>query len=170
MVFLLGSIYGLLYHYFDIDVTRELPRENDKESALFLDSINKWISSHYALATIIMIPFASISSYWAFYKKEYNLVEHLILNSFITGQKLVVSLLLFPFVYMASKTSSMLSVFGATMVIDFILTAWTYNQFFNTQSRIKNFLKTLLSYVIFYGFYLLVIILIVVFYFLFIKR
>jgi len=169
MVFLLGSIYGLLYHYFDIDASGDLPKDMDNETVSFMNNINNWISSHYALATILMIPFASISSYLAFYKMKYNLVEHLVLNSFITGQKLVVSLLLFPAVYIANKTPAMLNIFGFTVLIDFILTAWTYNQFFNTQSRIANFLRSVLSYIIFYVFYLIVIIVIVIFFFLFIK-
>lgn len=169
MVFLLGSIYGLLYHYFDIDTSGDLPKDMDNESALLLNNINNWISSHYALSTILMIPFASIASYWAFYSKEYNLVEHLILNSFITGQKLVVSFLLFPFVYMTSKTPAIFNVLGITMLIDFLLTAWTYNQFFNTQSRIVNFFKTILSFIIFYGFAMFIGVVSVIIYFLLIK-
>ncbi|RZJ98961.1 MAG: DUF3667 domain-containing protein [Flavobacterium sp.] len=168
MVFLLGSIYGLLYHYFDISTTSGLPADANDKSLEMTQQVNNWLSSHYALATMVMLPFVSIASYLSFYKKGYNLVEHFILNCFITGQKLVVSLALFPFVYMTNKTPAMLTFVGISFVVDFLLTVWTYNQFFNTQSRIKNFLKTLLSYVILLIFMIIAIIIgiivIVIFY------
>ncbi|WP_026706172.1 DUF3667 domain-containing protein [Flavobacterium soli] len=148
MVFLLGSIYGLLYHYFDIGTPHQFTADADSKTVAINNLVNNWMASHYALATMLMLPFVSISSYWAFYKTGYNLVEHFVMNSFITAQKLVVSLLLFPFLYATNKTPEMLSVISVTMFIDFLLTLWTYNQFFETQSRLKNILKTLLSYFI----------------------
>lgn len=168
MVFLLGSIYGLLYHYFDIATPSGLPTDVHDKSVVMSQQANNWLSSHYALATLFMLPFVSFASYLSFYKKGYNLVEHFILNCFITGQKLVVSLALFPFVYMTNKTPAMVTFVGISFVVDFLLTVWTYNQFFNTQSRIKNFLKTLLSYIILLVFMVIAIIigiiLIVIFY------
>ncbi len=152
MVFLLGSIYGLLFHYFDIGTPHQLLDDEDSKTVAIRNLANNWIASHYALATMLMLPFVSLSSYWAFYKTGYNLVEHFVMNCFITAQKLVVSLLLFPFLYATNKTTEMLSVISVTMFIDFLLTLWTYNQFFETQSRLKNILKTLLSYFILYVF------------------
>lgn len=146
MVFLLGSVYSLLHHYFDIQAPMFLEKTNEAQQTGA--RVNEWIFSHYALANLLMLPFISIASYLAFWKKGYNLVEHLVLNCFIAGQKLIVQFAFFPLLYIYNKSETVVALTLVSLIIDFILTAWTYNQFFNTQSTLKNILKTLLSYVL----------------------
>ncbi|WP_447636070.1 DUF3667 domain-containing protein [Flavobacterium microcysteis] len=147
LVFLLGSFYGLLYHFFHIKLPTHLINGNSEQAS---DIIGDWITAHYALATLLTIPLLSIASFLAFRKTGYNLVEHLVLNGFIAGQKLILQFIFFPLLYIYSRTQTILLLSGISMLIDILLAFWTYNQFFDTQSTLKNIFKTILTYIYFF--------------------
>ena len=147
MIFLLGSFYGLLYHYFHIEIPDNTASGDSKQATQIMSN---WIIEHYALATLFTIPLISIASFFSFWKRGYNLVEHLVLNSFIAGQKLMLQFVFFPLLYIFNGSKTMLLLSGISILIDFLLAIWTYNQFFNTQSTLRNLLRTLLTYVYFF--------------------
>ncbi|THD31409.1 DUF3667 domain-containing protein [uncultured Flavobacterium sp.] len=144
LVFLLGSFYGLLYHFFHIEIPANVTSEDTGQT---FNVMGDWITAHYALATLFTIPLLSIASFLAFRKTGYNLVEHLVLNGFIAGQKLMLQFIFFPLLYIYSGTQTILLLSVISVFIDILLAFWTYNQFFDTQSTIKNILKTILTYI-----------------------
>jgi hypothetical protein len=121
--------------------------EVEKESKLFVETL-QWMNNHYAYTTMIFIPITSLASYLAFMKTKYNYFQHLILNSFIAGQKTVVFLVILPISYffMDTKESGLDDIF--TMILVTALTFWTYYQFFNTTTPTKRILSTILAYVL----------------------
>jgi len=147
MVFLLASIYGFLYHYFDINI--KMPTFGASSDAVKVqDSIYEWMIGHFALVTLLTIPLYAIGSFLAFKKSGYNFVEHLVLNSFLAGQKLVVQLALLPVVVYYNSTGVLSILMTALYLIDIALTGWTYGKFFNKFKWSSRILRTVLAYTI----------------------
>ncbi len=144
LVLLLATLYGFLYHYFDIN----LSEKGIKDEAEDL-KVNEWIINHYAWATLLTIPLYTIGTSIAFRKQAYNLFEYFILNTFKASQRLTISIALFPLLYYFNGTSSIKSIPLSIYLIDLVFIYWTNAQFFNKLSLIKTFFLTLLSQLIF---------------------
>ena len=110
------------------------------------EKITEWISTHYAIVSLLELPLLALGTFIAFKKYGYNFVEHLIINTFLTGQKLIFHILLFPLVYLYNGTEYLKNISNVENIIEFGLTAWTFIQFFGTQKKWHIFLKVVLSY------------------------
>ena len=150
MVFLLGTIYGVLYHYLELNLLRMQDTESTESTKKMLEGINEWMSSHYALFVLIAIPLFAVGSFLVFRKRGYNFIEHMVLNCFVAAQKIILQLFLLPFVYIYANTPNIIIISVITALSDFCLTFWVYSTFFKQYSRINSFFKTILSYLIFY--------------------
>jgi hypothetical protein len=150
MVFLLASICGFLYHYFDLKITTgDLTAFNDApEMEQTQQKINAWMTSHFALVTLLAIPLYASASYLMFRKEGYNFVEHLVMNSFMAGQKLVVQLALFPVVLYYNGTDMINTILIAMLIIDLIITGLTYCNFFTRYKLISKIFRSIISYII----------------------
>lgn len=143
MVIVMATFYGLFYHSLHINVF-----ESRNDGALEYNEINDWIAHHYAIVTLLLIPIMSLSSYIVFKKSGYNFFEHLILNSFYSAQKLWLHLLVLPF-FMLIDSKMILAVMQWLMLADALLMFWCYSQFFSNLPKLKAFLLTVLSYLLF---------------------
>jgi hypothetical protein len=83
-----------------------------------------------------------------FKKQGYNLAEHLVLNAYYRGLELVISLLLFPllFILQRSGTESFRSYALSFQFLDFGLMYWCYAQFFSKLPKIKVLGLTAITY------------------------
>jgi hypothetical protein len=89
-----------------------------------------------------------------FRKVHYNFTEHLVLNSFLTGQKLIYHIILFPLTCFFSATPTLKPIIAIENLLDFGLTVWVFIQFFASQNKWATFWRTILSlilYLIFLG-------------------
>ena len=103
----------------------------------------KWISQNQTYFILILVPFFSLASYFAFIKSKYNYFEHLILNIYITGQQMFIYFL-FSFIYDRDSYLVLLP-----LLLGMGYNFWTYIQFFNKKSTVKKVLLILLTYIIF---------------------
>jgi len=149
MVILLASVYGLLSHSFHINVVTDIKISGVGNEVIQAEQIKEWMDTHYAWVSLIMLPFYSLGSFIAFRKQGYNFVEHLVLNSFLAGQRLFLHIAVFPILYLLSTSPNYKSFTDFLAFADFILIFWAYTQFFNTLSKIKVFWWTLYMYVVF---------------------
>ena len=150
LVIILAAIYGILYQYFEINllVTETDDGLNANEINL-LSKINDWVANHYGLTSLIAIPFYALGSFISFNKQGYNYIEHLVLNTFLSGQRLIFNIITFPFL-IYYKGTEYLDTFTWVMDFgDFLLIVWGYFSFFNKLSLIKRLLFTISSYIIF---------------------
>lgn len=122
--------------------------EKSRDNANLFFELLLWMKNHYAYATLIFIPITSTASYLAFFRTKYNYFEHLILNSFIAGQKTVVLLVMLPIVYFIDNetVTDASDVFAISMGI--LLTFWTYYQFFNLTKPFVKIASTISAYII----------------------
>lgn len=152
LVVILATIYGLLSHYFDIkglDTVAITTTDPTADQLSFKNNILDWVEKHYALTTLIGLPFYALGSFIAFRKQGYNFIEHLVLNAFLSAQRLFLRIAAFPLLYAFSDTPVSGKLSSALRLVGLLLTIWTYSQFFQRLSKIKTVLLTLLAYAIY---------------------
>lgn len=150
LVIILATIYGILAHYLNMEVmdTKTINISGDYNILEDMLKINKWISDHFVWISLLSIPIFSFGSSIAFRKQKKNFAEHIVLNTFLAGQKLVVHLATLPIVYLIRNTSYSGNFETLITLIDFFLLVWTYKQFFNQQSKLHTTWLAILSYII----------------------
>jgi hypothetical protein len=79
-------------------------------------------------------------------KVGYNFVEHLIINTFLIGQRLILHIITFPLYYISNGTPMLISVDRIINLIGYALAIWTLIQLFKNQS--KRILRTIFSLLI----------------------
>jgi hypothetical protein len=145
LVVLLATFYGVLYHYFQIN----LMSNSTTDSGLNYNEVNEWFSTHFSWITIATIPFFSLATFICFRHQGYNFVEYFVLNTFKASQKLFAHIITFPLIYYFNGTPAVKRVTMMLYAIDIVLIFWTNIQFFNKMSKTKALLLSILSHLIF---------------------
>ena len=120
--------------------------EKVKQITEFVENTSEWIAQHYAILALLQIPIFTIGTYLCFRKSGYNFVEHLIINTFLVGQRLILHIITFPLYYISSGTPMLINTDRIINSIGYALAIWTLIQLFQNQS--KRILKTILSLLI----------------------
>jgi hypothetical protein len=143
----LATFYGLLWHYLIFDRLHASLIEPRNDITGASGKIITWITEHFAFDGLILIITSTLVSYVIFKKRKYNLAEHLVLNTYLMGLFLIVSLLVFPIVY----------ILGIALTLQYgivqqgfllILMCWCYAQFFNNTSKARVIGLTLVGFFI----------------------
>ncbi len=150
MIIFLGAVYGFLFHYLEINIMPPIIADN-KTMAMQM-AMQNWVTSHYTLVILLMIPLYALASKIAFMKSGYNYVEHLALNSFLAGMKLFFQILLLPLMYLWQNSNNIEMVLSILFLMDFVLTIWVYGKFFNMFSIPKRAFRIFLSYLLVFAF------------------
>ncbi|MCW5912906.1 MAG: DUF3667 domain-containing protein [Cyclobacteriaceae bacterium] len=150
LVILLAGIYGFLSHYFDINLLSnnfQVSGSGEKfiQTKATLEKMSEWISQHYSILTLIQIPIFSLGTYIAFRKVGYNFIEHLVINSFIAGQKLIIRLITFPLFLWFSNSQNLKVIARFTDLAGYLIGIWTLLELFNQFSFVNRILRTILS-------------------------
>lgn len=128
----------------------------DQGEQLELSKMMTWFISNFAYTSLLLVPVFSLASYLCFSKFEPNYFEHVVLNSYITGQQAIFYIL---FCLLRSVIDSELM-----EMIPFLITIaysfFVFFQFFNKGNRILNILRSLLTYVLYLIFSLGILIII----------
>jgi hypothetical protein len=141
LVIVLATIYGLLYHSFNINLFTDTPK-------LKLD-MNNWMAKHYSWLNLATIPLYTTGTYLSFRHQGYNFIEYFVLNTFKASQRLILHIVTFPILYYFNGTPTLQKFIAVLYVMDIILIYWTNFQFFDRMSKIKVLLLSLLSHLIF---------------------
>jgi hypothetical protein len=160
LVLLLAGILGLLSHYFHFGILNDTLKihgtgSKAEEVQESFNQVSEWVSSHYALVSLLLLPVYTLGTFFSFRKKGYNFIEHLVLNAFLTSQRLVLRIVLFPFFNLLNGTDELDFFSGIVNTVIFILTFWTFVQFFNATKKSTVFWRTVLSFTISGTLYLL---------------
>ncbi|WP_125720883.1 DUF3667 domain-containing protein [Flavobacterium ustbae] len=145
LVVVTASLYAFLYHYFDINIFQSA----DQNPEVDISDFKKWTTDHFSWFTIITIPIYTIGTYVCFRKQGHNFIEYFVLNTFKASQRLLVQILAFPFLYYYNGTPKINTVLNFVYVLGLVLIFWTNLQFFNKISKLKVFLLSILSHLIF---------------------
>lgn len=140
MLIVLAGFYGLLYHALKINPFRDLP-----ENTIDYSQFNEWISHHFSIITLLLLPLLSINSFLVFHKQGYNFTEHLVINAFYSTQKLWIRILTLPLILWTDRPQLIMQLL---MAGDIILMFWIYGQFFKNLSSLKTVLLTVCTAVL----------------------
>lgn len=150
LVLVLAGIYGFLTHYFQINILANNIQVNgsgEKFEATkeIVSEFSEWISQHYSLLSLIQIPIFSIGTYFGFKKIGFNFTEHLVINAFLTGQRLILHIITFPLYYALNGTSTLRTTARIIDIIGYVLMAWTLFQLFNKLNKFERAWRIILS-------------------------
>jgi hypothetical protein len=104
-----------------------------------------WFSKNYAYASLLLLPIFSLASYLAFFKCGTNYLEHIVINSYITGHQ-AIFYSLFAMVGTVIK-SDVIEVFSLLVAISY--TGWVFWQFFSEGNRTINILRSIMTYILY---------------------
>lgn len=153
MVLILAGIYGFLSHYFHINLLSNNVQvtgsgEKVEELRKMVEGYSRWLSEHYSLFSLLQIPVLSLGT-WLFFKKAgYNFFEHIIINTFITGQRLILRIAVFPLYYAFNETDNLRVVARITDLIGYILVFWSLYQLFTSLSKWQRIWRTAGSFIV----------------------
>jgi hypothetical protein len=105
----------------------------------------KWVSDNYAYTTLMIVPMFSIASFIVFINNKRNILEHLVVNLYITGHQSIV--------YATSAMLSLISDFGdirelITVFVSVLYATWTLTSFFNQNHVLIRLIQVLMTYLI----------------------
>jgi hypothetical protein len=148
LVLVLAGIYGLLFHFFKINMFANYVVATGSDAKVIqinevIENMSDWIAQHYAILALLQIPIFTIGTYLFFRKAGYNFVEHLVINTFLVGQRLILHIITFPLYYIFNGTSMLTTADRIINLIGYALTIWALIQLFKNQR--KRILRTILS-------------------------
>ena len=153
LIIVLAGICGFLYQYYHINILAanvKITSDGDISHAQnILTKATEWFAEHYALISIMELPLFATGTFIAFKKAGYNLTEHLVLNAFLTGQRLILHIATFPLYYIYNNTPTLSVIEKCVTSAGTIIMVLSLMQFFNQQKKLKSFLLSLLSLLIF---------------------
>lgn len=136
LVLILAGVYGFLSHYFHINLLSNNIRvsgsgDGVNEMKKVVEGASQWLSEHYSLFSLLQIPLLALGT-WLFFKKAgYNFFEHVIIHTFLTGQRLLIHIAAFPFYYAFNKTGSLETVARLTDIVSYCFIYSSLYQLFN---------------------------------------
>lgn len=152
-VLVLAGICGFLYHYFHINILADKVQFDGQGAEvealrLSLTQANEWMTSHYALVALLLVPIFSIGTYIAFHKAGYNYIEHIVLNAYLSGPRLILLIVFFPIYIYWNNTPFLKSV---SNLLDFtwvFIIFWAFMQFFKPMNKWTIFWRTIFALII----------------------
>lgn len=151
LLIILAGAYGLLKHFTFpqksawIDAVPEELIEKIP-SLVFSVPASEWMLTSQTFGVLILLPFFAFAMKKAFRNvgmKRYNYAECLYVSAYIACQRLIISFLFFPLVFLTNKGGEGIPGQYWKFVIYFILAVWTFKQFFRIKIEIA-FWRTVL--------------------------
>jgi hypothetical protein len=163
LVLILAGVYGGLSHYFDIDMLSQDFQVSGSgahysETKEAVSKFSAWLSQHYSILALVQIPILSLGSYLSFRKAGYNFIEHAVINTFLTGQRLILRIIAFPLYDIYNQTPKLLPIDRVVNLIGYVLIFWSFYQLFTVFSKSQRIWRTalslLISFVILFGLFI----------------
>ncbi|WP_410053445.1 DUF3667 domain-containing protein [Carboxylicivirga litoralis] len=124
-----ASIFGLLYHFFEPNFA-ELYQTSSTQFRNLGEQIIGSIYSHYTISSLLLIPLTTVLSYVIFKKQGYRIIEHAILNIYITGHTILIRIVFFLCLFLIKEHIELSSLRWIFQIIYFSYLTWCYAQFF----------------------------------------
>jgi len=150
-VLTLSTVYFLITQitnqntWMDDTITGWMNGVSGQNSEFEMPNIANWFAKNYAYSSLLLLPVFSLASYISFRKFGKNYLEHIVVNSYITGhQAIIYSLFAILGISIEHEIIELLS-----LLLAITYTIWTFNQLFMDGNRIKSILRTILTYILY---------------------
>lgn len=142
LVIVLATIYALIYHLTNVNLLSSTNNSSVK--------VYNYLIGHYYWFIIATIPLFAICTKLFFRTQNYNYPEYIIFESFKASQRLIVHTLFLPVIFLVNNPIFTKLCVNVLFFIDISLIIWTNIQFFRTLSNVQVFIKSILSYLLWY--------------------
>lgn len=110
-----------------------------------ISEIASWFFTYYAYSTLLLVPIFSLASYLSFFKSGKTYLEHVVVNSYITGhQGIIYSFFLIGRTVIDSDLMEMIPV-----ILAISYTFWVFWKLFPKGNRALNILGSALTYLLY---------------------
>ena len=147
----LSTVYFLIAQITDQNtwlgdiITGWMRGATEQDANADLPEIASWFLINYAYATLLLLPVFSLASYLSFFPFGKTYLEHIVINSYITGQQAIFyTLFILGNTVIDSEVMEALPVF-----IAFFYNVWVYWQLFPQGNRAGNILRSILTYILY---------------------
>lgn len=128
-LFVLAGLSGLLTHYLGVNKLFERLAQNqaNKKMPFTPQDIYDAITNNYPLFELGLLPLISLCSWLAFRKWGYNYVENIVINSFASGLRLLITIMMFPLQFLLKDNfSAFMVVTTISGLLTMSSTIWLY--------------------------------------------
>jgi len=109
-------------------------------------SILNWLSDNYAYTTLLLLPLFSLATFLSFNGLGQNYLEHIVINSYITGQQAIFySFFMIIGVVISNEDVTVLLAIMSSLVFNY----WTFSQFYQHTKGFKIILRLILTYILY---------------------
>lgn len=151
-VLLLSTIYFLLSRAVGADTILDnflFGFSNASEASEYGESITpvlQWFSKNFAYSSLLLLPVFSLATYISFSGLGKNYLEHIIINSFITGQQAIIyTVFMLISVFTDQEYDTTLP--AVLAVVSYVF--WTFSQLYVGLGYLRLALGVLLTYVLY---------------------
>ena len=143
-----AAISFLVFHFIglDQDMMQKLEEQNSgvasAKAQLLGQKLFQLVTQHPAIILFLMIPLIAFWSWLLFRRKGYNYAEHFVLNAYLMGELSLASIITAPLSKVVTKfASSTVEVALFSLVFWVVYFGWAFDQFFQSNRRIRVWLK-----------------------------
>jgi hypothetical protein len=145
LILVLAAVYSVLYAFFKPDMSAvQLNPEGQKAMEL----MSELMTSKYALFELMLLPLVSFWSWLLMKKFGHNFVEHVIINAFLGGQRILLNVLFLPLNKFGMTLSFLAS--GLLFVAYFGFFIFGYVQLYEHKNTTSVVLRSISAYVLFW--------------------
>jgi len=105
----------------------------------------KWFAENYAYSTLLLTPVFSLASYLSFLKFDKNYLEHVVINSYITGHQSI----FYSFFAIAGTFIESEVIASFPLLLAILYNFWVFWQLFINGNRAMNLLRIILTYILY---------------------
>lgn len=154
---LVVGIYSFIFLYFNIDVTN-LSAQVDTEDVSY--KLAEWMTNHFAFVSVMAIPVVAFSTFLAFRKKGYNYMEHIVINTYLSGLGVMIAILLLPVVMFVPREYQWATSSSVRFIVGGVFRCWALYQIFS-DLKPMNIIGRILSSFVYYALLFLAIVIII---------
>lgn len=108
-------------------------------------AIPAWILENYAaIELLIVLPLFCIASFLVFYKARYSFTEHIVINAFLSAQRMLIGILTFPILLVFKEGDLSYYIQILIGIAELMITIWAYMTFFIEFKRGQRIVNILL--------------------------
>lgn len=110
--------------------------------------LNQWANEHYLIVLLATLPLTSLIYFLTFKFYRITYLEHLVINSYLSGVRIIARLALIPFLYFVNDRSIAGLEFAADLSIPALFCVWAYTVYVGPGKTLSHFCRSLLAYLI----------------------
>lgn len=145
----MAGLYAFVNHFFNTNISIGA-NAADKNISNAVGKVDEFIKTHYALYALLQLPLSAWVFYLVFKRYGTNYMEQLVINAYLSGQRVFLIVVLLPILYYLVKDGHQAWYIGITVIIPVLLLLWVYPQYYNKQPRFAIIWRTLLGYIVIY--------------------